>query len=117
MKDKKNSGNGMGKKKLLIFILVFAAVYGITAVDEAYSDMMDREGKIALRVRRVNSEYVTLSMFGKTAAVNTKELKKDWRELNQTVVAGLDGAVDGIQDFLGIEEPVRDYSVFKTEIL
>ncbi len=107
----------MRKKKLLVFILVFTAVYGITAVDEAYSDMMDREGKIALRIRRVNSEYVTFSMLGKNAVVNTKELKKDWREISHTVVAGLDDAVNGIQDFLGIDEPVRDYSVFKTEIL
>ncbi len=104
-------------KKILVFLLVFAAVYGITAVDEAYSDMMDREGKIALRVRRVNTEYVTFSMFGQTAAVNTKELKESWRDINIRVTTGLDTAVADIRDFLGIEEPVRDYSVFKTEIL
>lgn len=107
----------MRTKKLLIFLLVFTAVYGITAVDEAYSDMMDREGKVALRVRRVNSEYVTISMLGQTAAVNTKEVKEDWRQFSQTVVAGLDETAAGIQDFLGIEEPLRDYSVFQTEIL
>lgn len=107
----------MRRKKILVFILVFAAVYGITAVDEAYSDMMDREGKISLHVRRVNSEYVTFSMLGQTTAVNMKELKENLREIRRTVVAGLDEAVYGIQDFLGIEEPVRDYNVFKTEIL
>ena len=107
----------MRTKKLMVFILVFAAVYGITAVDEAYSDMMDREGKISLHIRRVNSEYVTFSMFGQTGAVNTKELKEGWKDFSNTVIAGLDETVVNIQDFLDIEEPVRDYSVFKTEIL
>jgi len=107
----------MRLKKLLVFVLVFAAVYGITAVDEAYSDMMDQEGKISLHVRRVNSEYVTFSMFGQTAAVNTKELKNNWSDFSNTVTASLDHTVANIQGFLGIEEPERDYSVFKTEIL
>ena len=107
----------MRLKKLLVFVLVFGAVYGITAVDEAYSDMMDREGKIALHVRRVNSEYVTFSMFGQSGSVNIKELNENWRDLRNTVVGGLDLAVADIQDFLGIKEPVRDYTVFKTEIL
>lgn len=107
----------MRLKKLLVFVLVFAAVYGFTAVDEAYSDMMDREGRISLHVRRVNSEYVTFSMFGQTAAVNIKELKEDWSEFSGTVTAGLDSAAGHIQGFLGIAEPERDYSVFTTEIL
>lgn len=102
---------------MLIFVLVFAAVYGFTAVDEAYSDMMDREGNVSLRVRRVNSEFVTFSMFGQTAAVNTKELREGWSDLSNTVTDGLDQAVGSIRGFLGIEDPVRDYSVFKTEIL
>lgn len=107
----------MRLKKILIFVLVFAAVYGITAVDEAYSDMMDQDGKIAPHVRRVNSDYVTFSMFGQTAAVNTKELKNDWSAFSNRITANLDEAVVNIQDFLGIVEPERDYSVFKTEIL
>lgn len=107
----------MKLKKLLVFAIVFAAVYGFTAVDEAYSDMMDQEGQIALHVRRVNSDYVTFSMFGQTAALNTEELKKDWDDLSNNVTAGLDNAVGHIQQFLGIAEPERDYSVFKTEIL
>ncbi len=107
----------MRLKKTIIFILVFAAVYGFVAVDEAYSDMMDQPGKVALHVRRVNPEYVTFSMFGQTAAVNTRELKEDWREFSDTVTVGLDRAVLGIQGFLGIEQQPPDYSVFKTEIL
>ena len=97
--------------------MVFAAVYGFTAVDEAYSDMMDQTGKVALHVRRVNSEYITFSMFGHTAEVNTKELKENWSKFSISVTDGLDHAVAEIQGFLGISEPERDYSVFKTEIL
>lgn len=104
-------------KKILIFVLVFAAVYGFTAVDEAYSDMMDQEGSIALHVRRVNSEYVTFSMFGQTAAINIKELKESWKGFSEKMVASLDQTVEGIQGFLGIQEPERDYNVFNTEIL
>ena len=107
----------MRLKKILIFVLVFAAVYGFTAVDEAYSDMMDQEGKISLHVRRVNTEYVTLSMFGQTVAVNIKELKEGWVEFSNKVAAGLDRTAVNVQGFLGIQEPERDYSVFKTEIL
>lgn len=104
-------------RKVLVFVLVFAAVYGFTAVDEAYSDMMDQDGQIALHVRRVNSDYVTFSMFGQTAALNTEKMKEDWNDLSNTVTAGLDVAVGHIQQLLGIAEPERDYSVFKTEIL
>ena len=107
----------MRLKKILIFVLVFAAVYGITAVDEAYSDMMDKEGKIAPHVRRVNSDYVTFSVFGQTAAVNTTELKQNWSNFSNTITANLDEAVGTVRVFLGIVEPERDYTVFKTEIL
>lgn len=104
-------------KKAVVFVMVLAAVYGFTAVDEAYSDMMDQTGKVALNVRRVNSDYITLSIFGQTAAINVKKLQDDWSDINKTVTANLDHAVSGIQDFLGIDNPKRDYSVFKTEIL
>lgn len=107
----------MRLKKFMVFVLVYAAVYGIIAVDESYSDMMDQDGKIAPHVRRVNSDYVTFSMFGQTAAVNTTKLNEDWGDFSNTVTSGLDVAVVHIQDFLGIEEPERDYSVFKTQIL
>ncbi|MDF3002568.1 MAG: hypothetical protein K0Q48_2687 [Bacillota bacterium] len=107
----------MRLKKTILFILVFAAVYGFMAVDEAYSDMMDQPGKITLQIRRVNSDYLTLSMFGKNAAINISELKEDWKELSGSVTASLDTAVSEIQGFLGIVEPERDYNVFKTEIL
>ncbi len=107
----------MRLKKILIFVLVFAAVYGFTAVDEAYSDMMDQEGRISLHIRRVNSEYVTFSMFGQTVAVNIKEIKEGWVDFSNTVTAGLEQTTSNVQGFLGIQEPERDYSVFKTEIL
>lgn len=107
----------MRLKKMLIFVLVFAAVYGFTAVDEAYSDMMDREGSVSLRVRRVNSEFVTFSIFGQAAAVNTKELKESWSDLSNKVTDGLDQTVGSIRGFLGFEDSEMDYSVFKTEIL
>ena len=107
----------MKLKKTAIFILVFLAVHGFTAVDEAYSDMMDQEGKVALNVRRVNSEYVTVSIFGQSAEVNIKEMKEDWSAFSRKVTKGLDHTVAEIRDLLGIEEPERDYSVFNTEIL
>lgn len=104
-------------KKIIVFILVFAAVYGFTAVDDAYSDMMDREGKVGLHVRRVNTEYVTLSIFGQTAVLNTKEMKEDWEDFSDMVRSGLDSAVGRVHTLLGIKEQERDYTVFKTEIL
>jgi muconolactone delta-isomerase len=104
-------------KKAVVFVMVFAAVYGFTAVDEAYSDTMDQTGKVALNVRRVNSDYITLSIFGQTAAINIKELHDGWDDISNTVTASLDHAVSGVQDFLRIDNPKRDYSVFKTEIL
>jgi hypothetical protein len=116
-KTKKETKGSLKWKKLTLFILVFAAVYGFTAVDEAYSDMMDQDGKIAPDIRRVNSDIVTFSMFGQTAVVNTTKLETDWCVFSGRVTVGLDAAVVHIQDFLGIEEPERDYSVFKTEIL
>lgn len=107
----------MRLKKFIVFVLVYAAVYGFTAVDQAYSDMMDQDGKIAPQVRRVNTDYVTFSMFGQTADVNTEKIKEDWGELSGKVTGELDFAVGHIRHFLGIVEPERDYTVFKTEIL
>jgi muconolactone delta-isomerase len=111
-KDKK-----MKLKKLVIFTLVFTAVIGFTAVDEAYSDMMDQEGQVSLHVRRVNDEYVTFSIFGQTATLDTKELKEDWGGFSESVTSELDHAVVHFRHFLGIVEPERDYAVFKTQIL
>ena len=104
-------------KKSVIFTLVFTAVIGFTAVDEAYSDMMDQEGQVSLHVRRVNDEYVTFSIFGQTAALDTKELSENWDGISDGVTAELDHAVVHIRHFLGIVEPERDYAVFKTQIL
>ena len=116
-KAEKKTKDNLKWKKLAIFVLVFAAVYGFTSVDEAYSDMMDQDGKIAPHVRRVSSDFVAFSMFGQTAKVNTTKLEGDWGDFSSRVTDGLDVAVVHIQDFLGIEEPERDYTVFKTEIL
>ncbi len=107
----------MKLKKTTVFILIFLAVYGFTAVDEAYSDMMDQPGKVALNVRKVNSEYVTVSIFGQSAAVNVKEIKEYWSTFNQKVTQGLDNTVAEIHDLFGIDEEEPDYSVFNTEIL
>lgn len=116
-KKMKKTKDKLRLKKFVLFVLVFAAVYGFTAVDEAYSDMMDQDGKISPHIRRVNSDFVTFSMFGQTAEVNTTELGEDWNHFSDTVTGRLDIAVVHIRDFLGIKEPERDYSVFKTEIL
>ncbi|MDD3199615.1 MAG: hypothetical protein PHV71_04655 [Eubacteriales bacterium] len=107
----------MKLKKTAVFILVFLAIYGFTAVDEAYSDMMDQPGKVSLNVRKVNSEYVTVSIFGQSAAVNIKEIKEYWSTFNQMVTKGLDNTVAEIHDLLGISKEEPDYSVFNTEIL
>ncbi|MBR0596319.1 hypothetical protein [Sinanaerobacter chloroacetimidivorans] len=104
-------------KKLIVFILVFAAVYGFTAVDQAYSDMMDKEGSVGLSVRRVNPEYITVSMFGKSTAVNTRELSEDWNDFSEAVVDRLETATASIRGALGIEDPERDYSVFQLQML
>lgn len=107
----------MRLRKIIVFVLVFAAVYGLSAVDAAYSDLLDDDGQVGLSVRRVNSDYVTLSLFGKTAAVNTKELGDNWADFSSKVVAGLESFTSGTREFLGIEEEERDYSVFHTELL
>lgn len=104
-------------KKLIIFILVFGAVYGFQAVDEAYSDMLDRDGQIGLDIRRIDSDHITLAMFGMTKAVNTEELGEDWRNFSANVTDGLDVAVDNIHELLGVEEEEPDYNVFHVQIL
>ncbi len=107
----------MRLKKVIVFILVFAAVYGFVAVDDAYSNMMDQPGQVALHVRRVNTEYVTVSMFGQSKAINTKKIHEEWTNFSKEVTSRLDVAVLEIRDFLGMVEMERDYSVFKTDIL
>lgn len=107
----------MRLRKFIVFVLVFAAVYGLVTVDAAYSDLLDVDGQVGLSVRRVNSDYVTLYFFGKTAAVNVKELREDWNDFSGTVVAGLESFAKGTRELLGIEEEERDYSVFHTELL
>jgi hypothetical protein len=107
----------MRLKKLAVFILVFTAVCGIVAVDEAYSDMMDQEGKIVPQAVRVDEDLVSFSMFGQTAVINVTELENDWNGVSIKVADRLDTAVTHIQSFLGIKEEERDYSVFHTQIL
>lgn len=107
----------MRLRKFVVFILVFFSVFGFTAVDNAYSDMMDQDGQVRLQIRRVNSEFISLSIFGKTKAINTKELGDDWDQISQKVVSGLEVATNSIRDLIGAEEPERDYSVFHLQIL
>ena len=107
----------MRLKKLAVFILVFTAVYGIIAVDEAYSDMMDQEGKIVPQAVRIDEDFVSFSMFGQTAMIDVTQLENDWYGISVKVASNLDHAVANIRDFLGIKEEERDYSVFHTQIL
>lgn len=104
-------------KKILVFILVILAVYGFVTVDESYSDMLDKDGHVGLNVRRVNSEYVTISIFGKTGAINTRELREDWGQFSDAVVSRLEGVTDRVKSTLGIKEEERDYNVFKLQML
>jgi hypothetical protein len=107
----------MRLKKLLVFLLVFWAVIGLNVVDGAYSDMMDRDGQIGLEIRRVNSDYITLSIFGKTKAVNTKKLGDGWQDVSNEVTDKLDVAVNDIRELLGAKDEEPDYSVFHVQIL
>ena len=107
----------MRLKKAAIFILVLLTVFGFTAVDEAYSNMMDQQGKLSLNIRKVNSDYVTISIFGQSASVNIKELQDDWSGFSDNVTVGLDNIVGEIQGLIGLEKHEPDYSTFKTEIL
>lgn len=104
-------------KKLLVFIMVFLAVYGFVAVDESYSDMMDKDGQVGLDVRRVNSEYITVSIFGKSADINTRELSEEWEKITDHVVDRLETTTNGIRTAFGIKDIERDYSVFKSQML
>lgn len=104
-------------KKFIVFIMVFAAVYGFVTVDSAYSDMLDQEGKIVPSVRRVNSQYVVVSMLGKSAAIDTKQLGEDWREFSNNVVDNLDAAVKNIRETLGIEKEKINYDSFQVHLL
>lgn len=104
-------------KKIAVFILVLLAVFSFTAVDEAYSNMMDHPGKLSLNIRRVNSDYITISIFGQSAAVNTKKLQDDWSEFSNKVTTGLDNTVGEIKGLIGLEKYEPDYSTFKSEML
>ena len=107
----------MKLKKAIVFILVLLAVFGFTAVDEAYSDMMDQPGKLTLNVRRVNSDYVTISIFGQSTAINIKELQNNWSEFSKNVTNGLDSTVGEIRELFGLEKYEPDYSTFKSQML
>lgn len=107
----------MKLKKTMVFILVFLSVFAFTAVDEAYSHMMDQPGKLSLNIRRVNSEYISISIFGQSAAVNIKKLQDDWSEFSNNVTLGLDNTVSEIRDLFGINKYEPDYSTFQTEML
>lgn len=98
-------------------MMVFVAVCGMVTVDSAYSEMLDQQGKLVPSIRRVNSEYIVVSMFGQSAAINTRELGEDWEELQETVVDNLDGAVTAVRETLGIEEEERNYDAFEAHIL
>ncbi|MGI6731065.1 MAG: hypothetical protein ACOX5F_04090 [Anaerovoracaceae bacterium] len=103
-------------KKLIVFFMVIFAVIGFVTVDAAYSDMLDLEGKIGLEVKRIDEDYLSMSIFGKVAEINTTEVARSWNEFSETVVAGLNSATTGIRRLAGIEEE-RDYSVFQLQML
>jgi len=107
----------MRLKKIIVFLMVFFAVYSFIAVDESFSDMLDMDGQVGLDVRRVNSDYITLSIFGKTADINTRELSENWGQFSNNVVDELETFTASIRESLGIEEPERDYSVFNLQQL
>lgn len=104
-------------KKLIVFIMVFAAVYGFVTVDAAYSDMLDQEGKIVPSIRRVNTQYVVVSMMGKSASIDIKRLGEDWHEFSNNVVDNLDAAVKNIRETLGIEKEKINYDSFQVHLL
>lgn len=64
------------KKALMTFSALFL-VFGLCMVDLGYSEMMDEEGKIVPRFRRIDQETVAVFAFGKSLQINMgeKEIK------------------------------------------
>lgn len=69
---------GMRKKKLVIFTLALFFMIGLVTVDEAYSDMMGKEGMLSLQTRRLDQNWVTISILGKECKVNMTEMQSKW---------------------------------------
>ncbi|WP_027399352.1 hypothetical protein [Anaerovorax odorimutans] len=107
----------MRLKKTIVFILVFMSVLSVVTVDSAYSDMLDQEGKLIPNVKRLNTNYLSISMFGKSEEINIKELEENWNKISTIVVSNLDSFVTNVRKTFGIEKEEINYDAFKPQLL
>jgi len=57
----------------VLAMLIILAVCALIQVDTAYEDMMMKEGKLSLQVRRVDEEHLMFGFLGNEWIVNSKE--------------------------------------------
>lgn len=107
----------MRKKKMAVFFLVYFLISGLVTVDRAYSDMLDRPGRISPEVRRVDQDHVHYSLFGQSISINTTEVSTNWVAFRDSVVDKLEIATFEIRTLIGAKEIERDYSVFQLQML
>ena len=85
------------RQKCLLFFLFFFATAGVVQVDRAYSEMMDKEMLLTLKMRRVDDAHIRVSLFGYEQKINTDEVVQKWKEVEESVEDTLDGMVASVK--------------------
>lgn len=87
-------------RSFALAMLIIVAVCALIQVDTAYEDMMMREGKLSLQVRRMDERHLMVGFWGKEWVVNTENFYQTIEQFQDQTREALQGFAEKTQEFL-----------------
>ncbi|WP_206459030.1 hypothetical protein [Anaerovorax sp. IOR16] len=87
-------------RSFALAMLIIVAVCALIQVDAAYEDMMMREGKLSLQVRRMDERHLMVGFWGKEWLVNTENFYQTIEQFQDQTREALQGFAEKTQEFL-----------------
>lgn len=117
MKKVKKQKNRLRFKKAVVFAMTVLFMFGLVAVDGAYSEMMGKEGVLSLQTRRVDHDNVRFSLLGQQAEINVTDMRMTLDDIKDEAVDFLEDVSANVRKLLGIPAWPRDDLPFEYRIL
>lgn len=87
-------------RSFALAMLIVVAVCALVQVDTAYEDMMMKEGKLSLQVRRMDEKHLLVGFWDKEWVVNTENVYQTIEQFQNQTKEALQSFAEKTQEFL-----------------
>ncbi|MEA4988657.1 MAG: hypothetical protein VB095_11400 [Anaerovorax sp.] len=87
-------------RSFALAMLIVVAVCALVQVDTAYEDMMMKEGKLSLQVRRMDEKHLLVGFWDREWVVNTENVYQTIEQFQNQTKEALQSFAEKTQEFL-----------------